>query len=629
MLEPLTTIFNIAGNGLNALKHIQDSYNKLKTTFKTTEVESNNSFNKMKVNANSFFNTMQRGVVRVGTGFKTMLARSSLSVKNFMGSFLGKGLVIAGALGIGMGASSMINEYKQFDDVMLQTKAIAGATAQEYSVLREQAKELGRTTRFEAVQVAEAQKYQAVAGWEVNEILSATPPIMDLAAASGENLGTVSDIVTDSMTAFKWSAKDAAKFTDILAATATSTNTNISMLGESFKYVSPMASALGESVQSTAAYLGVLANAGIKGSMAGTSLNQVFSSLLNPTDEVSFTLSKLGVKLKDSKGNFVGLQSVVRNLRNGLKGLGEFEQAAILNKIFGERGGRAILTILKSSNEEFENLLNKIEKSEGATKKMSEIMNSGFGGAIDRLKSSSSGLKIEIMEILSKPMAKWFDSSAKKMDDWTKKIKPLTDDTLKFWRGNKEAIIGISTAIGYTLFPITTLGAWFIGLYNNCDNFREIVDFTFKHLFGFIKYSVEKIQEMIEWVKKLGGELKEAFSHFKTKDGKIKTSLEMDVQENYKPTQKIESLENSFNVPSFLMPKAPEKLTKEKVIEKHNNGIKENIRGANETSSIRNNSSTTVINNNQIVNINGGDETKTRKIVEDVMFEKQIKDGEI
>lgn len=509
MLEPLTTSFNIVGSGLSALKQIQDSYNRLKSSFKTTEVESKNSFGKMKTYANSFFNTMQRGVVKVGTGFKTMMARSALSFKNFMGSFLGKALLIGSILGVGIGVGSMINEYRQFDDIMLQTKAIAGATETQYVSLREQAKELGRTTRFEAFQVAEAQKYQAVAGWKVNEILKATPAIMDLAAASGENLGTVSDIVTDSMTAFKWAAKDAAKFTDILAATATSTNTNISMLGESFKYVSPMASALGESVESTATYLGMLANAGIKGSMAGTSLNQVFSSLLNPTDEVNASLYRMGVNLKDSKGNFVGLQSIFKSLRAGLKGMGEFEQAATLNKIFGERGGRAVLTILKSTNEEFNSLFSKIKNSEGATKKMADIMNSGFGGAMDRFKSSASGLKLEIMEIISKPMAKWFDSSAKKMDDWTKKINPLFKQISGFVEENKAGLMIVGTIIGFALNPMFTLISLIVIAYNKFDWFKNIVDLSFKFIIFAIQGTVVFFQELYNTVVWIGQGLKD------------------------------------------------------------------------------------------------------------------------
>lgn len=582
MIKPLTTTFSIGGTGLATLKQIQKGYESLKASFKTVESGAKNSFAKMGTHANGFFAKMRAGVVRIGTGFKTMFARSALGIKNFFGGAMGKIGLAAGALGIGMGFGSAISEYKAFDDVMLQNKAISKATEEQYISLRNQAKELGRTTRFTAEQVGLAQKYQAVAGWEVNDILKATPPIMNLAAASGEDLATVSDILTDSMTAFKWSAKDAAKFSDILAATATTTNTNISMLGESFKYVSPMASALGVSVESTATYLGLMANAGIKGSMAGTSLNQVFSSLLNPTKEVNGLLSNLGVKLTDTQGNFMGLESVIESLRSGLNGLSDFKQASILNQIFGERGGRAILTILKSSKKETQALFNTIKNSQGATKKMADIMNSGFGGALDRLKSSASGLKIEIMEVLSKPLTKWFDSSASKMDSWSSKIKPLSEDLAKFWSSNKEAIIGISTVIGMMINPIATVAAWFIALYNNCDQFREIVDFTFKHLFGFLKYSVEKIQDLIEWVSNLGGKFKETFSFFKTPDGKIKTSLEEDSGSN---------VSNMVN---------------------------------NTTSQVK----TMNTNNSKVeININGGDLAMVRKTVEEVMFRKELAEG--
>lgn len=582
MIKPLTTMFSIGGTGLSALKQIQKGYESLKASFKTVESGAKNSFAKMGTYANGFFAKMKAGVVRIGTGFKTMFARSALGFKNFFGGAMGKIGLAAGALGVGMGFGSAISEYKAFDDVMLQNKAISKATEEQYISLRNQAKELGRTTRFTAEQVGLAQKYQAVAGWEVNEILKATPPIMNLAAASGEDLATVSDILTDSMTAFKWSAKDAAKFSDILAATATTTNTNISMLGESFKYVSPMASALGVSVESTATYLGLMANAGIKGSMAGTSLNQVFSSLLNPTKEVNGLLSNLGVKLTDTQGNFTGLESVIESLRSGLNGLSDFQQASILNKIFGERGGRAILTILKSTKEQTQELFKTIKNSQGATKKMADIMNSGFGGALDRLKSSASGLKIELMEVLSKPLAKWFDSSASKMDSWASKIKPLSEDLAKFWSSNKEAIIGISTVIGMMINPIATVAAWFIALYNNCDQFREIVNLTFEHLFGFLKYSVEKIQDLIEWVSNLGGKFKETFSFFKTPEGGIRTSLEED----------------------------------------NGSGVSNTVN--NTTSQVK----TMNTNNSKVeININGGDPAIVRKTVEEVLFRKELAEG--
>lgn len=582
MIKPLTTTFSIGGTGLMALKRIQKGYESLKASFQTVESGAKNSFAKMGTYANGFFAKMRAGVVRVGTGFKTMFARSALGFKNFFGGALGKIGLVAGTLGVGMGLGSAISEYKAFDDVMLQNKAISKATEEQYISLRNQAKELGRTTRFTAEQVGMAQKFQAVAGWEVNDILKATPAIMNLAAASGEDLATVSDILTDSMTAFKWSAKDAAKFTDILAATATSTNTDVSKMGESFKYVSPMASALGESVESTAKYLGILANNALKGSMGGVALNQVFSNLLNPTKEVKELIRGMGIDLVNANGDFVGLDSTVEQFRKGLSKFSSFEKAEILNKIFGERGGRAMLTILKTGQIEIDKLTGAIKNSAGETDRMSKIMNGQFGGALDRLKSSASGLKIELMEVMAKPLADWFDKSSSKMDSWASKIKPLSEDLAKFWSDNKQAIIGIATVIGMMINPIATVATWFIALYNNCDQFREIVDFTFKHLFGFLIYSVEKIQDLIEWVSNLGREFEETFSFFKAPGGGFKTSLEED---------------NGSGVSNMVN---------------------------NSTSQVK---TMNTSNNNVVINVNGGDPVVLKKTIEEVMFRKELAEG--
>ena len=622
MIKPLTTTFSVGGNGMDSLKQIQKSYDDLNKGFGKKEQNSKSSFSKMGSYANDFFEKMKAGTVKVGNGFKTMMARSALSIKSALGSAIGKGVMVAGVLGVGVGAGSIIGEYKRFDDTMLKTKAIMGATTEEYRLLREQSKELGRTTRFEASEVAEAQKYQAMAGWKVNEVLAATPAIMDLAAASGENLGNVSDIVTDSMTAFKWSAKDAAKFTDILAATATSTNTNINMLGESFKYVSPMASALGESIEDTATYLGILANNGIKSSMAGTSLNQVFSSLLNPTKDVDKMLYNLGVRLKDDNGKFVGLNKVVSDLRGGLKNLGEFDQASVLNKIFGERGGRAILTILKSSNEEFNKLSDTIKNSEGATKKMADVMNSGLGGSLDKLKSSMSGFNIELMEIMSTPLSKWLDNSAKKMDDMTKALKPAIELSMKYWEENKLGILTIATALGWLINPFYTVIAWVVILYNKFEWFRDGVDGIFKFLgfaldefVKFTDFSVKRLISIFEPIMKIFNELKEGYEIGLSMDKNLKDFKKdlLDVDKNaswldrFKAEKEI--YDNYLNNDAELNKNLSQGLEQPAV---KSGGIR----------NVSNNSSS-----NNTINIYANDTDTVRQAIEELLFENEIKGG--
>lgn len=633
MIKPLTTTFSVGGNGMDSLKQIQKSYDDLNKGFGKTEQNSKSSFSKMGSYANDFFEKMKAGTVKVGNGFKTMMARSALSIKKSLSSAVGKGVMVAGILGVGVGASSILGEYTKFDDTMLKTKAIMGATSEEYRQLREQSKELGRTTRFTASEVAEAQKYQAMAGWKVNEVLAATPAIMDLAAASGENLGNVSDIVTDSMTAFKWSAKDAAKFTDILAATATSTNTNINMMGESFKYVSPIASALGESIEDTSTYLGILANNALKGSIGGTSLNQVFSSLLNPTKEVDKMLYNLGVRLQDSNGKFVGLKKVIADLRVGLKSMGEYDQTSALNKIFGERGGRAILTILKSGNEEFEKLSETIKNSEGATKKMANTMNSGLGGSLDRLKSSTSGFYIELMEVMSLPLARWLDNSAKKMDNMTKNLKPAIDATTKYWEENKLGIMAIATALGWLINPFYTVLAWVVTLYNQFDWFRVMVDGIFKflglslHYFvGFCDFMVKRLIEIFEPVMEIFKELKEGFEIGVSMDSNYKNmrkELE-DVNKNKKLSLKERFLEekeiynnyldNDSEYTRQLFEGIEPKVEKKQVLKPT-------------TSDIRNYNDASSRNATYNFNIQTNDADMVRQVIEDVIYEKEIKEG--
>ncbi|MDT2260792.1 phage tail tape measure protein [Paenibacillus larvae] len=169
---------------------------------------------------------------------------------------------------------------------MSEVKAISGATGEDFEKLKAKAEELGANTKFSASEAASGLKYMAMAGWDTKQMLAGIDGVMMLAAASGEDLGLVSDIVTDSMTAFGLAADQAGKFADILAAASSKSNTNVAMLGESFKYVAPVAGALGYSAEDTAVALGLMANAGIKASQSGTSLRSALTNLASPTKEM-------------------------------------------------------------------------------------------------------------------------------------------------------------------------------------------------------------------------------------------------------------------------------------------------------------------------------------------------------
>lgn len=214
-------------------------------------------------------------------------------------------------------AAAAVTTAADFDAAMSQVAAVSGAVGDELEALREKAREMGSKTKFSASEAAEAMNYMAMAGWKTKDMLSGIEGIMNLAAASGEDLATTSDIVTDALTAFGLSAEDSGHFADILAAASSNANTNVSMMGETFKYAAPVAGALGYSAEDAALAIGLMANAGIKGSQAGSALRSIITNMSNPTDDMALAMQTLGVSLEDSEGNMYSLMEVMQQLRQG------------------------------------------------------------------------------------------------------------------------------------------------------------------------------------------------------------------------------------------------------------------------------------------------------------------------
>ena len=217
---------------------------------------------------------------------------------------------------LGAGAAA-VKTTADFDKSMSQVKAVSGATGEDFDALRNKAREMGATTKFSASDAADAMNYMAMAGWKTNDMLGGISGIMDLAAASGEDLATTSDIVTDALTAFGKSADDSGHLADVMAAASSNANTNVSMLGESFKYVAPLAGAMNYSMEDTSVALGLMANAGIKASQGGTSLRTVLTNMLNPTDEMAKAMDDLGISLQNEDGSMKSLHDVMVDLRSG------------------------------------------------------------------------------------------------------------------------------------------------------------------------------------------------------------------------------------------------------------------------------------------------------------------------
>lgn len=306
---------------------------------------------------------------------------------------IAKNPVVQGAslIGASFGVAESVNSFQDFESMMSQIKAISGATGQAFDDLTAKAQEMGATTKFTATESAEAFNYMAMAGWKPQQMIDGISGIMSLAAASGEDLGTTSDIVTDALTAFGLQAGDAGHFADVLAQASANANTNVSMLGESFKYVAPVAGAMNYSVEDTSLALGLMANASIKGSMAGTALKTSLANMAAPTDSMAAAMDKYGISLTDSEGNMKSLRGVIDNLRGSLGGLSETEQTAAASTIFGKEAMAGMLAIINASEEDYNKLSTAIGNSKDAAEGMADTMLDNLKGSFTLMQSAIEG----------------------------------------------------------------------------------------------------------------------------------------------------------------------------------------------------------------------------------------------
>lgn len=304
-------------------------------------------------------------------------------------------LLQAGAFfGVSLGLTDTINTQKDFEAAMSQVQATSGADDSELEQLTKKAGEMGATTKFTASDSAEAMNYMAMAGWKTEDMLDGITGIMNLAAAANEDLGATSDIVTDALTAFGLSASDSGHFADVLAQASANANTNVSMLGESFKYVAPVAGAMKYSVEDVSLALGLMANASIKGSQAGTSLKTSIANMAAPTDKMQGAMDKYGISLTKRNGEMKSFKEVLDMLRANLGGLSETEQTAAASTIFGKEAMAGMLAIINASTADYEKLTQAIYNADGATEKMANTQLDNLSGSITLLQSAVDGVKI-------------------------------------------------------------------------------------------------------------------------------------------------------------------------------------------------------------------------------------------
>lgn len=407
-------------------------------------------------------------------------------------------LVAAGKAVIGTG---MV-----FDDSMAQVAAVSGATGGDLQRLRDTAKEMGATTRFSASEAADGLNFMAMAGWNTEQMVSGLPGVLSLAAASGADLATTSDIVTDALTAFGLQAKDSGKFADILAAASSKANTDVVMLGESFKYVAPLAGAMKYSAEDVSVALGLMANAGIKGSMAGTSLKTMMANLASPTKQMKKEMDNLGLSLTNTDGTMKTFDEVMGDMRSSFGELNETQQASAASTIFGKEAMAGALSIINASEADYNKLSEAINNSEGAAATMAETMEGTLGGTMRSIQSATEGVAIGFYE----QMLPSLQAAGDKILEVVGKIGAMSDESkllalqvgliaaaigpvLMVLAGFGFVIGGIVTAIGFLMSPIglvivglLAFGAAFGTAMLKSEAFRDKVMSAFTLISGIV-----------------------------------------------------------------------------------------------------------------------------------------------
>ena len=348
-------------------------------------------------------------------------------------------------LGVSAGLADTVNTYKGFESMMSQVQAISGATGKEFDDLTAKAQEMGATTKFTATEAAQAFNYMAMAGWKPEQMTAGISGIMSLAAASGEDLASTSDIVTDALTAFGLKAKDAGHFSDVLAKASASSNTNVGMLGESFKYVAPVAGAMKYSVEDTSLALGLMANSSIKGSMAGTALKTSLANMAAPTNSMAEAMDKYGISLTDGSGNMKTLKGVMDNLRSSLGGLSETEQTAAASTIFGKEAMSGMLAIINASEQDYNDLSNAIGNSKDAAQDMADTMLDNLAGSMTLMQSAVEGVQNSFGQRLTPYVRGFVDSITDAMPAVTVALNDFMD-TVDKKAAHMKTVIGTMTA---------------------------------------------------------------------------------------------------------------------------------------------------------------------------------------
>ena len=415
--EKLATLKNAAEQANTALANgeiTQQQYDALQREI----VETENELKRLETEAKNAGSALQK----IGDAGEVL--------QNVGGKISGAGEkllpITAGVTSLGTAA---VKTASDFDSAMSKVAAVSGATGDDLQALRDKAREMGSKTKFSASEAAEAMNYMAMAGWKTNDMLSGIDGIMNLAAASGEDLATTSDIVTDALTAFGLTASDSGHFADVLAAASSNANTNVSMLGESFKYCAPIAGALGFSCEDTAEALSLMANAGIKSTQSGTSMRSIMTALSGEVKFCSAAFGEMEIATSNSDGSMRSLSDILADCRVAFDQMSESEKASAAETLVGKNAMSGFLALMNAAPADIDKLSGAIANCDGTSLSMAETMQDNLAGQLTILKSQLEELAISFGEILM-PVIRDIITKVQRFVDKLNALDPATKQTI-------------------------------------------------------------------------------------------------------------------------------------------------------------------------------------------------------
>ncbi|MCS1350325.1 phage tail tape measure protein [Mechercharimyces sp. CAU 1602] len=303
-------------------------------------------------------------------------------------------LAVGGAVAIGIGGSTAV--AATFEQAMSRVKAISGANESQFKKLEDAARQLGETTSFSASEAASGMEYLAMAGFDTTEIIAAMPGVLNLAKSGAIDLGTAADITSNILTGFGMSADQTGHLVDVMASTVSSSNTNIDQLGDAMKYVAPIASQLGWSVEETASAIAAMSSAGIQGSQAGTSLRQSLLSLVNPSQEAKDLMDELEISITGTNGEMKPMPELIGHIANRLEGMTEKQKTSTLAQLVGTEAASGFINVINKGPDALAEYAEGLENSDGAAQKMADTMGDNMLGSFKKFQSALEGLGISI-----------------------------------------------------------------------------------------------------------------------------------------------------------------------------------------------------------------------------------------